>query len=50
MSQPIKLNVYKFEVSQGHHEEALKTFSKTVINGMKLCSQSNGDFSQNGIN
>ena len=48
MSQPIKLYVNKFEVSQGHHGEILKTFSKNVINGMHIYAQSNGDLSQNG--
>ena len=50
MSQPTKLNVYKLEVSQGHHGEALKTFSKNVINDLQLYTQSNGDLSQNGTN
>ena len=46
MSQYTKLNVYKFQVSQGHQGEVLKTFSKNVINGMQLYTQSNGDLSQ----
>ena len=28
MSEPTKMNVHKFEVSQGHHGEVLKTFFK----------------------
>ena len=43
MSQPTKLNVYEFEVSQGHHGGVLKTFSKNVIKDMQLYTQSNGD-------
>ena len=50
MSQPTKLNVYKLEVSQGHHGVTLKTFSKNVINDLQLYTQSNGDLSQNGTN
>ena len=42
-SQYTKLNVYKFEVSQGHQGKVLKTFSKNVINGIQLYTQSNGD-------
>ena len=50
MSQYTKLNVYKFQVSQGHQGEVLKTFSKNVINGMQLYTQSNGGLNQNGPN
>ena len=50
MSQPTKLIVYKLEVSQGHHGEGLKTFSKNVINDLHLFTQINCDLNQNGTN